>query len=141
MPTWHWGLLRHPLKVQPGAFRRHSLGDKFWTTIGGEPGRSSSHLSVWRERDEETVTSSTLQEPSSGATISEAMGPRSGPACMQMQHHHRACCIESYRLARHLPCNVMRSRLFLKVHTSCMRAPRHRSSGNAKFHLLQDWRA
>lgn len=36
--------------------------------------------SVWRERDEDTVTSSTLQEPSSGATISEARGPRSGPA-------------------------------------------------------------
>ena len=40
--------------------------------------------SVWREREEDTVTSSTLQEPSSGPTMSEASGPSSGPAvCRQ----------------------------------------------------------
>ena len=71
--------------------------------MAGLSGRSGSHLSVWRERDEETVTSSTRQEPSSGATIREARGPRSGPACMHMQRRQRACCVRNHRLAHHLP--------------------------------------
>jgi hypothetical protein len=46
---------------------------------------------VWREREEETVISSTLHVPSSGATIRLASGPSSGPAAQRAQ-----------RLLRHL---------------------------------------
>ena len=48
--------------------------------------------SVWRAREEDTVISSTCHVPSSGATISAANGPRSGPnqdaRCMLMSIQH-----------------------------------------------------
>ena len=59
--------------------------------------RASRHTkrSVRRDREEDTVTSSTLQEPSSGPTIRDASRPRSGPAKAGASSSHRgdAACV------------------------------------------------
>ena len=104
--TWHRQQLRRLISLclrHPPEFHRMLSGgipsDTSVRLVSAEvPGRSSSHLSVCRERDEDTVTSSTLQEPSSGATMSEARGPRSGPAHMQTQRHQRSRCVRATAL-------------------------------------------
>ena len=100
------------------------VGDRLRAVMAGVPGRSGSHLSVWRERDKETVTSSTLQAPSSGATISEARGPRSGPACTQMEGYQHAICVRATGL--HVdPLTTLCSRMDMRLAHSRMRTPRH----------------
>ena len=96
-------MLRWHQQPRRGTSLSIPVGDQLRAAMANVPGRGGSHLSVWRERDEETVTSSTRQEPSSGATIREARGPRSGPACTHMPRHQRACILSNHRLAHHLP--------------------------------------
>lgn len=104
--TWHQQqlrilislCLRHPLEFHRILSGGIPSGTSLRLVSAEVPGRSSSHLSVCRERDEDTVTSSTLQEPSSGATMSEARGPRSGPAHMQTQRHQHSRCVRATAL-------------------------------------------